>query len=262
MRLRPAMPADYATFVLLMKELGVDDPTPSEAAFARDLVPTMLIAEPAANNEAPLGYVYYQVLSAVVYVRHIVVAPEARGRRVGQRLMEAVAEIGRTSGATAWCLNVKPENRSAIALYTRMGLHEAYPSTAMRIDWKQVSATIPTLPVRPEDEERVELATGIAPGLLARWRGSDARFARYAALDGDVVAAAIFAPDHPGAFPFRVMRPGLGEGFLGAFRPWARHEHVNLVAEDQPALVAELLAIGATIRMEIRHYRGRLTGTA
>jgi GNAT superfamily N-acetyltransferase len=255
--LRQATPADFATFVVLMAELGVDDPTPTETAFVRDLMPTMLIAE----GEAPLGYAYYQVLTGVTYIRQLVVAPEARGRRVGQRLMEAVAEIGRASGAATWCLNVKPENRSAIALYTRMGLREAYPSTAMRIPWTQVCGTIPTLPVRAEDEERVELATGVAAGLLARWRGSDARFARYAEADGEVVAMAIFAPDYPGAFPFRVMRPGFGERFLGAFRPWARFEYVNFVAEDQPALVAEMLAIGATVRMEIRHYRGSLTHT-
>lgn len=41
---------------------------------------------------------------------------------------------------------------------------------------------------------------------------------------------------------------------------WARFEYVNFVAEDQPSLVAEMLAIGATVRMEIRHYRGSLAG--
>lgn len=254
MRLRPATLADHATFVLLMQELHVDDPTPTEAAFATDLMPTMLIAE----DDGPVGYVYYQVLSGVAYIRHLVVAPGARGKRVGQRLMEAVATIGREAGCTSWCLNVKPENTSAIKLYSRMGMRMEYPSTAMRIDWSHVGLAIPTLPVREEDEARVEAATGTAPGLLARWRGSTSRFARFAELDGDVIAAAIFNPDFPGAFPFRVMRPGFGEGFLGAFRPWAKFDHVNFVVEDQPSLRAEMLAIGATVRLEIHHYRGSL----
>ncbi len=253
-QLRPATPADYATFVRLLPELAVDDPTPTPEAFARDLVPTMLIAEDAA----PLGYVYYQLLTGVTYVRQLVVAPGARGRRIGEQLMLAAADIGRAAGCTSWCLNVKPENASAIALYSRMGLREAYPSTALRIPWAAVGATIATKPVGAEDEARVEQATGIAPGLIARWRGSDVRFARYAEIDGEVVAAAIFAPDFPGAFPFKVLRAGLGEGFLGSFRTWAKFDYVNFVIEDQPALVDEMLGLGANVRMEIRHYRGSL----
>jgi hypothetical protein len=230
----------------------VDDPTPTPEAFARDLVPTMLIAE----DDAPLGYLYFQLLTGVTYVRHVVVAPGARGRRVGERLMLAAADIGRAAGCASWCLNVKPGNRAAIALYSRLGMREAYPSTALRIGWAAVGATIATKPVGVEDEARVEAATGIAPGLIARWRGSDVRFARYAEIDGEVVAAAIFAPDFPGAFPFKVLRPGLGEAFLGSFRPWAKFDYVNCVIEDQPPLVDEMLALGASVRMEIRHYRG------
>jgi len=252
MRLRPATPGDYPTFVRLLPELAVDDPTPTAEAFARDLLPTMLIAE----DEAPLGYLYYQVLPGETYVRHVVVAPGARGRRIGERLMLAAADIGRAAGCTSWCLNVKPGNRAAIALYTRLGLREVSPSTAMRIDWSAVGAAMPVKPVGVDDEARVERATGIAPGLIARWRGSEVRLARYAEIDGEVVAAAIFAPDYPGAFPFKVMRQGLGEAFLGGFRPLAKFDYVNFVIEDQPWLVDEMRALGASVRMEIRHYRG------
>lgn len=252
------MPADYATFVRLLPELAVDDPTPSPEAFERDLLPTMLIAE----DEAPLGYLYYQVLTGVTYVRQVVVAPGARGQRVGERLMRAAADVGRVAGCTAWCLNVKPGNRAAIALYTRLGMREVYTSFALRIAWTSVRTSMLVKPVGVDDEARVERATGIAPGLLARWRGSEVRLSRYAEVDGEVVGAAIFTPDYPGAFPFKVMRPGLAEAFLGGFRPLAKFDYVNLVVEDQPWLVHEMVALGASVRMEIRHYRGELPAPA
>jgi ribosomal protein S18 acetylase RimI-like enzyme len=49
------------------------------------------------------------------------VAPEARGKGVGNALAEAVIECARTSGATRLLLDVADDNRQAIALYARKG---------------------------------------------------------------------------------------------------------------------------------------------
>ena len=42
---RPARPQDYAAFVCLFPELGVDDPTAEEDRWVREMMPTTLIAE-------------------------------------------------------------------------------------------------------------------------------------------------------------------------------------------------------------------------
>ena len=49
------------------------------------------------------------------------VAPEVRGRGVGEALIAAVVEWARASGARRLLLDVGDHNRPAIALYARMG---------------------------------------------------------------------------------------------------------------------------------------------
>ena len=49
------------------------------------------------------------------------VAPEVRGRGVGEALVAAVVEWARASGARRLLLDVGDHNRPAIALYARMG---------------------------------------------------------------------------------------------------------------------------------------------
>ena len=49
------------------------------------------------------------------------VAPEVRGRGVGEALVDAVVEWARASGARRLLLDLGDHNRPAIALYARMG---------------------------------------------------------------------------------------------------------------------------------------------
>ena len=49
------------------------------------------------------------------------VAPEVRGRGVGEALIDAVVEWARASGARRLLLDVGDHNQPAIALYARMG---------------------------------------------------------------------------------------------------------------------------------------------
>lgn len=49
------------------------------------------------------------------------VAPAARGTDVGAPLIDAVVEWARSSGFVELCLEVSDDNRSAIALYRRLG---------------------------------------------------------------------------------------------------------------------------------------------
>lgn len=53
------------------------------------------------------------------------VAPEARGRGIGEALVSAVADWAADQGATAVVLEVKRTNAAAIALYHRLGFEPA-----------------------------------------------------------------------------------------------------------------------------------------
>ncbi|NOU29806.1 MAG: GNAT family N-acetyltransferase, partial [Polyangiaceae bacterium] len=79
--IRPATAADYEAFARMFPELKTPDPTPSAATWERDLVPTTAIVE---EDGAVCGYCYVQTLAEAGYVRHLVVAPEGRGKGLGR----------------------------------------------------------------------------------------------------------------------------------------------------------------------------------
>jgi len=57
----------------------------------------------------------------VCELRSVWVSPEARGRQVGDRMIEAIAHWALRLGATTLRLTVIPDNHSAIRLYRRHG---------------------------------------------------------------------------------------------------------------------------------------------
>jgi len=263
--IRDAVAADYATFARLFPELETGDPIPDEARFTSELMATTIIAE---EGGAALGVLVYVVLTGVAHVRIIVVDPSARRRGIGRALMREAAERFRAAKCAAWCLNTFPHNAKAIALYESLGLRRVYISKALRLPWSIVdarrasggSAGFRARPVEPADDERVEAATSLLPGQLADGRANGRVLRQLEDDTGAVVGAAIFDPKFPGAYPFRVVRPELAWPLLAALRPDARPEDtiVNLVIEGQPEVADELLASGATLRLETQHMRGPL----
>jgi ribosomal protein S18 acetylase RimI-like enzyme len=267
--IRAARAEDHAAFARLFVELAVDDPVPDAARWAQLLAPSSIIAEDAASG-AVLGYAYFQVLRGSGYVRHVVSAPEARGRGVGRALMDAVAARCRAGGARAWCLNVKPENVAARALYERVGLRPAYPSAALRVPWSAVDAEalpaaadgVRAAPVAAEDDAEVERVMPLPAGLLAelRGRGEVLVALREGAGRGAIVGVASCDPSFPRCFPCKVARPELIGALLRAVRPAVPADKVGIhvaIENDEPTVDA-LLAAGAELRMRILHYRGPL----
>lgn len=55
------------------------------------------------------------------YIGNVAVAPDLRGRGVGQQIMQAMHAEGRRQGATVCALDVSVANPRAEALYTRLG---------------------------------------------------------------------------------------------------------------------------------------------
>ena len=86
---------------------------------------SVLVAEDASGK--PLGFIHvcgetdYYTRAECGHIADIVVAPDARGRGVGEALMAAAEQWARARGHSLLTLNVFVENRNARALYERMG---------------------------------------------------------------------------------------------------------------------------------------------
>jgi ribosomal protein S18 acetylase RimI-like enzyme len=264
---RGATRSDHPAFVRLFPELAVEDPILDEEQFLGTLVPTTLIAE-SAENGAVLGYAYYQLMKDVAYVRHLVTAPEVRRQGVGRLLLGEIVARARVAKCTSWCLNVKPTNLPAIALYESLGMQRAFTSKALLMAWSDVEGSDPpgvtSRDIGPADDARVEPAMKLMAGQLATNRALEGRVLKLLEEDGTVVGASVFHPDFPGAYPFRAARPELAFVLLRALRPHARPQHatVNVVSEGEPAVAEALVAAGATLKLDIVHLRGPLPAQA
>jgi len=266
-RVRPARPDDYEEFTGLFPELAVDDPTPSREKWLGDLVPTTLIAE--GDDGAVLGYLFYQLLSDTGYVRHVVASPRHRRAGVGARLMGAARERFEAAAASRWCLNVKPENAPAIALYRRVGMEKAYDSSALVVPWSAIDALPPGGDVAhvadAGEDAAIEAGLGLPRGMLADFRARAGRVILAAPSDGSpALGLAIYDTGFNGAFPFAARSPEVARALLAAMRERAVSEapEVHLVVEANPELAGALVRAGGRVKMAFCHYAGSLRGRA
>ncbi|HVK69976.1 MAG TPA: GNAT family N-acetyltransferase [Polyangium sp.] len=262
---RPATAADYDIYTRLFPELGVDDPTLPREAWAAELMPHTLMLEQGGDIA---GYAYVVILKETGYVRHVVVAPEARGKGAGRALMQASAERFRAAGCSRWCLNVKVENVVAIALYSSVGMARNYASTAMRLGWDVLSRLpggeegITARTIEPHEDAALEAAFGLPTGTIAlnraRAGGVLLRLVETARPDEARVGVACFHPSYPGSFPFRVARPTLARPLLEAVRAHAPPEQdvTHVVVEDDAETKRALVEAGALVRVEILNMGG------
>lgn len=261
--IRRATASEYGAYNVLFRELGVDDPTPSLAWFTTELAPNILIYE---RDGAAIGYVSYDKLSTNGYIRNLVVAPGARGAGIGAALLTAAATELRARGATdKWHLNVKADNAPAIRLYERFGMRAAHRSMMLRLAWANLDRLpaddprVAVLPVLDGDDDDIERALGILAGRMLMMRLRHGRVALQLRDEQFApVGVACFDPALPGAFPFCVTRPALAAPLLRALAQHARPGDLELqvVIEDNDALVEALLAAGAIVRMRLLHYAG------
>jgi GNAT superfamily N-acetyltransferase len=248
---RPAIKADHATYARLFPEIVTDDAIFDEERFAREMMPTTVVAD-------DLGYAYFVVIGDTTHVSQIAVSSRARRRGLATELMRAVAARAREAGCATWRLNVKIENAAAIALYESLGLARAFESYALRVDWRVVpdGASAGRLIDRREDE-RFERALAVLPGQFAQARPVGRL--PIVVECGDAIAAAVFDPTFPGASVFRAS-PELAVELLRAMRPYAlaQHDFVGLKVEDQPETARVLIELGARVRFRMFHMVGAL----
>jgi ribosomal protein S18 acetylase RimI-like enzyme len=259
---RRAEAADYDTFTRLFPELGAPDPIPERAQWVADMLPDTLILE---HEGAAVGYSWAKAFGAAAHIYHVVVAKASRGLGAGRVLMVAIAEQLRDAGATSWALNVRIDNVPARRLYERFGFRTMYRSTAVELPWAGVAAlprdaVVPSAHlVEPSEDEALETRFSVMRGRLADYR--ERRRVILALTEGrEPVGLASFDPSFPGAFPFKVARPGLAAALLDAMRPQARpgDTFVRLMAENDEPLADALRAAGAHVRLETFHMEGEL----
>ena len=149
--LAPATPADLPLLAGYMRGLRADDPmaagTLADDATAEAAL-SALLADPALgrawvirasdgdgsgdmpNNGRPVGYAVLTFVHSIEFggrcgfVDELYVEPPARGRGVGRRALERVADEARSLGVRVLLLEVSPENERVAGLYRSAGFAE------------------------------------------------------------------------------------------------------------------------------------------
>ncbi|MEZ4383597.1 MAG: GNAT family N-acetyltransferase [Nannocystaceae bacterium] len=261
--LRDAALGDHGTVVRLFPDLLSGDAPPALERWRERYMPTSRIVE---VDGVAAGYLYYEVLDGVGYIRNVVVDPGLRGRGLGRALVTDAGALMRGRGCARWQLNVRPENTPAIELYRSVGLEVVFASVALRLAWELVdrlpSATRPLEVVAAGSDElaRIAAAFDLPPGQLEQLAAVPKVHVRRlrdrddpGALDLGVAA---FDVGFPGCFPFRVARPGDVGALLRGLRPLAEHDLVGVVVEGDDALAELLIDAGAAVKLRFVHMRG------
>lgn len=76
-----------------------------------------------------LGALHQSVERNVAWISHVAVVPEARGKHVGQALVDAFIERNHTSDRSRYMLWVQQQNEPAVALYRKKGFKYLNKST-------------------------------------------------------------------------------------------------------------------------------------
>jgi GNAT superfamily N-acetyltransferase len=269
MSIEPAGSRDCSLFLRLFDELETGDPPTSEADFAEQIVPHMLIARSPEGDA--LGYVFATVFGSACYVRHIVTSPLARKKGVGRALLAKVASDAASRGAKHMELNVKLGNVAAIALYESFGMRTVYETVVLRMAWDDVPAAgrhFTILDVDAGIAGEIETRFEMPDGLIASHVASPLNVVRAIRDAGVISAVGTFRTSFPGVFPLRATSTEQALALLASLRPHAvdisdderpwRSGGVQLTVEDSPAVAEALLRAGASEVFRIAHMKGPL----
>ncbi|MEZ4699102.1 MAG: GNAT family N-acetyltransferase [Rhodothermales bacterium] len=117
-----------AAFGRLVPHLTDSVAPPDRDALARLLDSggtTLLLARLDGTVEGALALAMYRIPTGVrAWIEDVVVTPAARGRGVGQALVEHALELAREAGAASVELTSRPEREAANRLYRRLGFDQ------------------------------------------------------------------------------------------------------------------------------------------
>ena len=135
---------ELAEFEKLSHEVVVEKTNLSDALFGENPVAEVLIAE---SEREPVGFaLYFRTFSTFLgrpglYLEDLYVRPKHRGRGIGKRLLEGLAQVAneRGYGRVEWA--VLNWNQSAIDFYERMGAVSMSEWTTYRLTGRSLSET-------------------------------------------------------------------------------------------------------------------------
>lgn len=119
--LRP-MREDDIESVLAIELRGYEFPW--TAGIFRDCLRADHAAWVLLADETIIGYGLLSVAAGEAHVLNLCVDPQAQGQGHGRRLLRALVQVARGRGAERVFLEVRPSNKSAIALYFDEGFNE------------------------------------------------------------------------------------------------------------------------------------------
>lgn len=248
------MTADYERYLALVSELGA--PRPTTAQWASEVARTLL----DERDHQLVGYVRYFLIAGIGHVRHLAVAPRARGAGIGRALMHAVADALRARGVTEWQLHVEPDNAPAIRISEQLGMAIEHRSTVLRVPVSRIPApphdAATVLPIDPAEDDDIERALGLLSGRIAMLRTPDRLLFQARDAACAPVGFAAFDPASPG--PLHVTSPVPAGPLLAALARETRQRAFQVVVEDDRHTVAWLHGIGAETRLQLLELRGRL----
>lgn len=247
--LREATAKDLPRIAELYRELQVDGPPPGLPPIAGSY--RLRVAVDTELSLVGYSYAEHDKASNIpVFLRHLVTAPEARGRGVARPLLEDAA------GGRAIQLNTDREGPNG-AFYEHLGFKESGISEALRIDFRDVDA-MPVyacntgllsadklIPFSDAFALPVARVTPSRPPQLPIGAWDD---------DGTPLGVALFDRAFPGCFPFRVARPAIATAFLREVERHSVEKHISLMVEDDEPTAGFLKAFGAESRIRLRRY--------
>ncbi|RNF84559.1 ribosomal protein S18-alanine N-acetyltransferase [Montanilutibacter psychrotolerans] len=119
--LRP-MREDDIERVLAIEVRGYEFPW--TAGIFRDCLRADHAAWVLLADEAIIGYGLLSVAAGEAHVLNLCIDPQSQGQGHGRRLLRALVQVARGRGAERVFLEVRPSNKSAIALYFDEGFNE------------------------------------------------------------------------------------------------------------------------------------------
>jgi GNAT superfamily N-acetyltransferase len=261
-RLRCATPEDHPAFARLHHELGVPEAPPSAEVFVQGMLPRVWVAEEEGGEIS--GYGYYDRYEDIGHIRNLVTGPSWRRRGLGRSLMLEMAGELRRAGLHRWCLNVKPDNDAAIALYQALGLVLRHEVTVLRCQWQALLA-LPPSPgcevgiAAPDEDAELEREFGLHRGQIAANRARQERLQlRLRSSEGRPLGYANWVPDHPGAFPLGLCDLAYARALFAAMhaRRSAQHPDLMLTTRVGGGLEALLRGGGAVEVMRVAWMEG------
>jgi len=249
--IREATADDYASYVRLFAELGLDDVPINAEKFSVEMAPSTLIA---CRGDAVVGYAHYRMMSENAHLSQLVSDRSVRRTGAGRALITDVIRRVRALGATDIALNVRPDNAPAMGLYESCGFVPTETSTHVRMPWAAVDRLPPAaIPHRAEVRPLEPAADRVLEGRFQLPAGTFA-FQRtrqdvmLAAIGDRAVAA--FDSTFPGAYPFRAIDGAHALSLVAGLRPFARagDEMVNLSLGSSEEVADALFDVGAILR--------------